>query len=209
MNTPNPARLRVAIVGAGYVAAHHLAALKRLDFVELVGICDPNLEAARALAARFGIERVAADLAGLADAKPQVVHVLTPPASHAALALQAFEMGCGVLVEKPIAITQEQAQDIANHAAAAGVFCMEAFWTLFLPKYDVLAQVLADEACEQIGLRTGAGRDDQTHRLVRPAVGQWPLGEGARPRRCQRGGAGRQAGQVRQGRAAGKGWVQG
>src|SRR5690606_7567199 len=100
MTTPNPARLRVALVGAGYVAGHHLAALKRLDFVDVVGICDPNQEAARALAARHGVERVATDLAGLAEAKPHAVHVLTPPATHAAIALQALEMGCSVLVEK-------------------------------------------------------------------------------------------------------------
>ena len=52
--------MRVAIVGAGYVASHHLAALKRLDFVDVVGICDTNLEAANVLAARFGIGLVAA-----------------------------------------------------------------------------------------------------------------------------------------------------
>ena len=62
MSTESSAKLRVAIVGAGYVASHHLAALKRLDFVELVGICDPNLEAANAMAARFGIGLVAQDL---------------------------------------------------------------------------------------------------------------------------------------------------
>ena len=46
MSTQHPAKLRVAVVGAGYVASHHLAALKRLDFVELVGICDSNVAAA-------------------------------------------------------------------------------------------------------------------------------------------------------------------
>ena len=45
-STSPPARLRVAVVGAGYVATHHLAALSRLDFVDLVGLCDSNLDAA-------------------------------------------------------------------------------------------------------------------------------------------------------------------
>jgi predicted dehydrogenase/nucleoside-diphosphate-sugar epimerase len=97
------ATLRVAIVGAGYVASHHLAALKRLEFVELVGICDTQLESAQALATRFGIAAVGRTLADLAVARPQVVHILTPPASHAKLALEALDMGCGVLVEKPMA----------------------------------------------------------------------------------------------------------
>ncbi|MCY7353522.1 MAG: NAD-dependent epimerase/dehydratase family protein [Lysobacter sp.] len=95
-------KLRVAVVGAGYVANHHLAALKRLDFVEIVGICDTNLPAAQALSKRFG-GIAATSLAELSRVNPQVVHVLTPPASHAALAIEALDMGCGVLVEKPMA----------------------------------------------------------------------------------------------------------
>ena len=100
---PPNRRLRVAVAGAGYVAGHHLAALRKLDFVDLVGLCDTNLDAARALAQRFGIARVATRLADLADAAPEAVHVLTPPASHAALAIEAMAMGCHVLVEKPMA----------------------------------------------------------------------------------------------------------
>ncbi|MET0754689.1 MAG: NAD-dependent epimerase/dehydratase family protein [Pseudoxanthomonas sp.] len=96
-------KLRVALVGAGYVAGHHLAALKALDFVEVVGICDTNVEAARALAERHGVPLVAATLAELASARPQAVHVLTPPSSHASITLAALEMGCHVLVEKPMA----------------------------------------------------------------------------------------------------------
>ena len=96
-------RLRVAIVGAGYVATHHIAALKALDFVDVVGVCDSDPEAAKAIAARFGVARAETALADLADAAPQAVYVLTPPASHPAIALQALDMGCHVLVEKPMA----------------------------------------------------------------------------------------------------------
>ena len=105
MTVPASTRLRVAIVGAGYVATHHLAALSQLDFVDVVGICDPQLAAAQALADRFRIARVASQLDELADLKPQAVYVLTPPAFHAAIALRAMEMGCHVLVEKPMADT--------------------------------------------------------------------------------------------------------
>ncbi|MEO5625231.1 MAG: Gfo/Idh/MocA family oxidoreductase, partial [Dokdonella sp.] len=59
-------RLRIAIVGAGYVASHHLAALQRLDFVDIVGICDLDNAAAHALANKFSIPVVAASLADLA-----------------------------------------------------------------------------------------------------------------------------------------------
>ncbi|MEZ5461196.1 NAD-dependent epimerase/dehydratase family protein [Dokdonella sp.] len=113
--------LRVAVVGAGYVANHHLAALKRLDFVELVAICDTQREAAEALAARYGIGLVVTRIDDLAAARPQIVHVLTPPASHAALAIKALDMGCGVLVEKPMADTVAECEAMIEKAQAKGL----------------------------------------------------------------------------------------
>jgi predicted dehydrogenase/nucleoside-diphosphate-sugar epimerase len=109
-------KLRVALVGAGYVAGHHLSALKALDFVEVVGICDTNLEAARALAERHGVPLVAASLAELASARPQAVHVLTPPSSHAPITLEALAMGCHVLVEKPMADTVADCETMIQKA---------------------------------------------------------------------------------------------
>ena len=103
MNAGIEGKLRIAIVGAGYVARYHIAALRRLDFVELVGICDLDTKAAQALAETFGIGFVTADLAELGTRQPHAVYVLTPPSSHAALTLQALDMGCHVFVEKPMA----------------------------------------------------------------------------------------------------------
>ena len=103
MNAEVAGKLRVAIVGAGYVAHYHIAALRRLDFVEVVGICDLDGNAARTLATAHGIDFVASSLAELAIRRPHAVYVLTPPSSHCALTLQALDMGCHVFVEKPMA----------------------------------------------------------------------------------------------------------
>lgn len=121
MTSLAPRKLRVAVVGAGYVATHHLAALSRLDFVEIVGLCDSNRGAAEALAARFGVGRVVGSLAELADAQPNVVYVLTPPASHATLAIQAMDMGCHVLVEKPMADSAADCEAMLARAKATGL----------------------------------------------------------------------------------------
>lgn len=121
MTSPAPRTLRIAVVGAGYVATHHLAALSRLAFVELVGLCDSNTAAAEALAKRFKIPKIATTLADLADAAPDVVYVLTPPASHAALAIQAMDMGCHVLVEKPMADSAADCEAMLAKAKATGL----------------------------------------------------------------------------------------
>ncbi len=103
MNAPVRGKLRIGIVGAGYVARYHIEALQRLDFVEIVGICDLDLEAARRLAAGFGLDLATADMAELGAREPHAIYVLTPPSSHCALSLRALDMGCHVFVEKPMA----------------------------------------------------------------------------------------------------------
>ncbi|HEU4365956.1 MAG TPA: NAD-dependent epimerase/dehydratase family protein [Candidatus Krumholzibacteria bacterium] len=114
-------RVRVALVGAGYVAAHHLRALKVLPFVDVVGICDRDRGRAQALAARFGVAAVYADLAEMGAAKPHVVHILTPPEFHCPLALAAMDMGCHVFVEKPMAESAEECDRMIARAREKGV----------------------------------------------------------------------------------------
>jgi len=117
---PPPQRLfRVGLVGAGYVSEFHVRALQRLPEVRVVGITDLREERARAVAARFGIAAYPS-LDAMAAAGLDVVHVLTPPASHTAVALDALRRGCHVLVEKPLATSVEDCDRLAAASAAAG-----------------------------------------------------------------------------------------
>src|SRR5262245_46089758 len=102
-------KFRVGVLGAGYVADYHLRALQQEPDVQVVGIADPDLEKGRKTAAAFKIAGVYPGLGELVkEAKPNVIHVLTPPALHCPLAIQALDAGCHVFVEKPMA---EKAED--------------------------------------------------------------------------------------------------
>jgi len=79
--------------------------LRSLPYVEIVGIADLAEDRAAAIAEQFRIPKVYPSLQAMAEARPQVIHILTPPGSHAPLALQALDMGCHVFVEKPMAET--------------------------------------------------------------------------------------------------------
>src|SRR5581483_3610873 len=111
---------RVGIVGAGYVAAHHLRALRDLRCANVVGIADVNDARAEELAGRFGVSGVYQSLSEMAGAQPDVIHVLTPPASHRSLALEALSMGCHVFVEKPMAESVEECDEMIARAAECG-----------------------------------------------------------------------------------------
>ena len=114
-------QIKAGLVGAGYVATYHARALRSLPFVEIVGVADPDEARGKALAGQFAIPRVYPSLEAMAEARPDVIHVLTPPASHAALVLQALDMGCHVLVEKPMAETAADCDRMIAHAREKGL----------------------------------------------------------------------------------------
>src|SRR5258708_31814756 len=99
-------KMRAALVGAGSVRWYHARALLSLGFVEIVAVCDADTAKAEKMAAELGIPEVRRSLAELAPLNPEVIHILTPPASHCELALEALRLGCHVFVEKPMALTE-------------------------------------------------------------------------------------------------------
>jgi predicted dehydrogenase len=114
--------LRVAIVGCGKIADAHVAQIKRIKDCEIVGVCDREPLMAKQLYERFPIQRWFADLETLlSDAKPDVVHITTPPESHFNLAKLCLESGCHVYVEKPFTLFQEEAQRLIGLANEKGL----------------------------------------------------------------------------------------
>lgn len=102
--------MKVGIVGCGTIAAFHLPHIIQYKGVETVSIADLDRQKAEAIAEQFQINHIYQDFdALLREQKPDVVHILTPPSSHAKLAIQAMEAGSNVLVEKPMALSVEEA----------------------------------------------------------------------------------------------------
>lgn len=88
----------------------------------MTGVCDRDAGAAERAAARAGGCAPYTELdAMLADARPDVVHIATPPATHHRLALAVLAAGRHALVEKPLAMTVRQADEMIEAARRAGV----------------------------------------------------------------------------------------
>jgi predicted dehydrogenase/nucleoside-diphosphate-sugar epimerase len=150
MNAGNPVKLRIAIIGAGYVARYHIAALRRLDFVEIVGIFDLDAEAARALAKTFDIPVVASSMAELGEQHPHAMYVLTPPSSHCALTLQAFDMNCHVFVEKPMAESVAECDSMIAKAHEKGLILSVDHSDHFDPVIMQALQLVRSGACGDV-----------------------------------------------------------
>ncbi|MDH3297429.1 MAG: Gfo/Idh/MocA family oxidoreductase [Gemmatimonadota bacterium] len=114
--------LRIGVLGAGGAAQIvHLPILARLAGVEIAGIADPDRPKARTIGERFGIDRVADDLVGLAaGGELDAVLVCTPNGAHEEGVLEALEHGAHVLCERPLTVSSLAARRLVEAADAAG-----------------------------------------------------------------------------------------
>jgi predicted dehydrogenase len=114
---------RLALLGFGHVAEHgHLPAWGRREDFAIVAVADSHA-ARRAVAQRLlPNARVYDDpLAALAEERPDVVDIATPPAAHAPLILGAAQAGCHIVCEKPLVTTLPDCRAAADAARRADV----------------------------------------------------------------------------------------
>jgi len=114
--------LKVAIVGCGKIADAHASQIQRIADCRMVGACDREPLMARQLVERFPIDRAFGDFHEMLDAaKPDVVHVTTPPSSHFEIARICLNRGIHVYVEKPFTLDLLEAETLIALADERGV----------------------------------------------------------------------------------------
>jgi len=115
VTTRPTAPLRVAVVGCGVIAPHHIGAYADTGRTELVGIVDVDIERARTIADRYGCPNVYHSIQDLlAEQSPDLVSIVTPPGTHADLAITVLDAGRTVLLEKPPCITLADMDRVAQ-----------------------------------------------------------------------------------------------
>lgn len=163
--------LRWGILGTGWIADKFHTSLRHTG-QEVVAVGSRSDESAQAFAEGRGVRAHGTYEALAADPEVDAIYVATPHPQHRENALLAIEAGKHVLVEKPFAINAAQSQEIADAARAAGVFAMEALWSRLLPKWDVIAQLVADGALGEIrGVYSDHGENfAPDHRIKKPEL---------------------------------------
>ncbi|MEP6478211.1 MAG: Gfo/Idh/MocA family oxidoreductase [Rhodoglobus sp.] len=137
--------LRWGVLAPGVIAGDWVETVHANTDQRVVAVASRTRSRAEAFAATHGIERVHEHYEALVgDPGVDVVYIAAPHTEHHRLALLAISAGKHVLIEKPIAVTEREAAEIADAARAAGVFAMEAMWSRFLPQTTVIATLLRD-----------------------------------------------------------------
>ena len=170
--------LRWGILGTGWIADRFVASLREHSSQEVIAVGSRTQSSAQAFADRHGIATAYGSYEALVGAaEVDVVYVGTPHNMHLPNALLSLAAGKHTLIEKPLGATAEEARQIAAAAESAGVFCMEAMWTAFLPKYDVIRQLLTDEVLgDPLSVVADFGEwFAEDHRIMRPELAGGPL----------------------------------
>jgi len=134
--------LKAAVIGVGAMGQHHARVYDQMLAAQLVGVADADPDAGDRVA---GLHHTLAyeDYRRLLDeAKPDVVTVAVPTEFHRRVALDALGAGCHVLIEKPIAATEEQALELIERARELGRKLMVGHIVRFDPAVQALKERL-------------------------------------------------------------------
>jgi predicted dehydrogenase len=156
-------RTNIAVVGAGYWGRNYVRNLEHQPDVELSWVCDLD-DAARARAAKTApTARLTTRVKEVfSDPAVQAVVIATNVASHHELAMAALEAGKHVMVEKPIAASFAQAQQMSETARERGLILMVGHLLLYHPAVERLRQLIRDQLLGRVyylhALRVNLGR---------------------------------------------------
>jgi len=115
--------MKYALIGCGRISFNHIAAAKKNN-LEFVAICDLDEKMMRDKVLKFALDSVRQykDYHNLLDKeKPELVAIATESGKHAAIALDCIAAGCNVIIEKPIALSLEEADMIIQKGHEKGV----------------------------------------------------------------------------------------
>ena len=111
--------MRYALIGCGRISPNHIAAAKR-NRLDIVAICDLDVENMKDKKLKFelddNVHQYTDYLEMLQKEKPELVAIATESGKHARIALDCMEYGCNLIIEKPIALSIEDANKIVEKA---------------------------------------------------------------------------------------------
>jgi predicted dehydrogenase len=168
--------VRWGVLGAGNIAGTFSDGVRERTRSDVVAVGSRDVAKAQAFADRHapGARAYGSYEELVADPDVDVVYVATPHSHHLEHALLAIGAGKHVLVEKPLTRSVAESELLLDAARDAGVFCMEAMWTRFLPHVAALRGAIARGEIGEV-VTVEAEFDvffpyDPTHRLFAPEL---------------------------------------
>ncbi len=145
-------KIRFGILGCGVIADYHARAIESLPDAELVGVVDNSAERAAVFAEKYGVRVYANYEEMLADPMIDAVCICTPSGMHAKNSLDALEAKKHVVVEKPMALSTEDADKIIRACRESGRILTVICQLRFSEGVQKLKALVEDQAFGRLGL---------------------------------------------------------
>src|SRR6188472_1199844 len=141
-------RTKVLLLGAGFIAEIHAESYHRfVPDAEIVGVYSRSDTHARAFAERHGIGRWFTNVyEAIADTDCEVVDICLPNDLHARIVIAAANAGKHIIIEKPLCLTLEEADEMIATCRARNRRLMYAEELCFAPKYERVRQLVREGA---------------------------------------------------------------
>jgi len=158
-------RTKVAILGAGFVANIHMESYARfVPEAEVVAVLGINEDEAKAFALSHGIPQWYANIDTLlAESGAEVIDICIPNFLHHELCLKAAEANKHIIVEKPFAMTLEQADEMIDACKKRGLLLMYAEQLCFAPKYERVRALIEAGAVGKVFMLKQAEKHSGPH----------------------------------------------
>jgi UDP-N-acetyl-2-amino-2-deoxyglucuronate dehydrogenase len=114
-------RIRTAVIGCGKVGHFHAKAYQKCENSEFVAACSKSPESAAAFAEQYRVKAFTSVKQMIQEMKVEAVSICTPHPAHAAPAIEAAGLGAHLIIEKPLAASLKDCDDILNAAKKSGV----------------------------------------------------------------------------------------
>ncbi|WP_434740590.1 Gfo/Idh/MocA family protein [Micromonospora sp. SH-82] len=161
----NESVIRVGVIGCGLISQRmHLPILRELEGAEIVAVCDISRGTAESVARHYGVDRVYQDYRDLlADTEVDAVAILAY--DHGGILMDALRAGKHALVEKPLAFTTDEAEEILEVARQSEAVSMIGYMKLFDPAVQQATEWMR-QAGEPRSVRVHdfGGRKEALHR---------------------------------------------
>ncbi|MFC1571708.1 Gfo/Idh/MocA family protein [Candidatus Margulisiibacteriota bacterium] len=136
-------RLKYGVIGAGSMGRHHIRIVSTLPGVQLTAVAEPNDEQAKSVPDILK-KLIVKDYKEILS-KVDAISIVTPTATHLEIGLECLDAGKHLLIEKPLAINSEQAQQLVDSAKEKNLILAVGLIERFNPAYKELGKLIKKE----------------------------------------------------------------
>jgi len=157
-------KIKVGIIGSGFIAEHHCASYSQLPYVEIVGVSSLNTDEAKKLTKKYNIQgEIYKRYEDLLKLDCRAVSVCVPNYLHLKITTDILRAGKHALVEKPLAISVEEGQKMLERERSSNRNIFYCENNIYAPSFSKVKEILEDGALGQIYMGRGKEQHSGPH----------------------------------------------